>query len=113
MLGVTLALLIGLLALAIPVAAGLGILGLSLSAIYSKLPLSLAMGEIAWGTSNNFLLVAITIFVLLGDILLRSGMAERSHKAVVVWGPGHPGGQLLSNIAPCTLKTATSGSSVA
>ena len=32
MLGVTLALLIGLLALAIPVAAGLGILGLSLSA---------------------------------------------------------------------------------
>ena len=73
MLGVTLAILIGLLALAIPVAAGLGVLGLILSAIYSKLPLSLAMGEIAWGTSNNFLLVAIPFFVLLGEILLRSG----------------------------------------
>lgn len=41
MLIVTLLILIGLLALAIPVAAGLGILGLSLSGIYSKLPLSL------------------------------------------------------------------------
>ena len=58
MLIVTLAILIGLLALAVPVAAGLGILGLSLSAIYSKLPLSRAMGEVAWSTSNDFLLVA-------------------------------------------------------
>src|SRR5947209_1594113 len=113
MLGVTLALLIGLLALAIPVAAGLGILGLSLSAIYSKLPLSLAMGEIAWGTSNNFLLVAIPFFVLLGEILLRSGMAERMYNALVLWVPWLPGGLMHSNIAACAMFAATSGSSVA
>ena len=47
MIWVTLAILIGLLALAVPVAAGLGILGLALSEIYSRLPLSLAMGEMA------------------------------------------------------------------
>ena len=113
MLGITLALLIGLLALAIPVAAGLGILGLSLSAIYSKLPLSLAMGEIAWGTSNNFLLVAIPFFVLLGEILLRSGMAERMYNALVLWVPWLPGGLMHSNIAACAMFAATSGSSVA
>src|SRR4051794_12842009 len=113
MLGVTLALLIGLLALAIPVAAGLGILGLSLSAIYSKLPLSLAMGEIAWGTSNNFLLVAIPFFVLLGEILLRSGMAERMYNALVLWVPWLPGGLMHSNIAACAMFAATSGSGVA
>ncbi len=113
MLLVTLAILIGLLALAIPVAAGLGVLGLSLSAIYSKLPLSLAMGEIAWGTSNNFLLVAIPFFVLLGEILLRSGMAERMYNALVLWVPWLPGGLMHSNIAACAMFAATSGSSVA
>src|SRR5437588_81764 len=113
MLGVTLALLIGLLALAIPVAAGLGILGLTLSAIYAKLPLSRAMGEIAWGTSNNFLLVAIPFFVLLGEILLRSGMAERMYNALVLWVPWLPGGLMHSNIAACAMFAATSGSSVA
>ena len=113
MLIVTLLILIGLLALSIPVAAGLGVLGLSLSGIYSKLPLSLAMGEIAWGTSNNFLLVAIPFFVLLGEILLRSGMAERMYNALVLWVPWLPGGLMHSNIAACAMFAATSGSSVA
>ncbi len=113
MLGVSLAILIGLLALAVPVAAGLGVLGLSLSALYSPLPLSLAMGEIAWGTSNNFLLVAIPFFVLLGEILLRSGMAERMYNPLVLWMPWLPGGLMHSNIAACAMFAATSGSSVA
>ena len=113
MLATTLALLIVLLALAVPVAAGMGILGLILSELYSKLPLSLAMGEVAWGTSNNFLLVAIPFFVLLGEILLRSGMAERMYNALVLWTPWLPGGLMHSNIAACAMFAATSGSSVA
>jgi C4-dicarboxylate transporter, DctM subunit len=113
MLGLTMLILVGLLALAVPVAAGLGILGLTLSGVYSPLPLSLAMGEIAWGTSNNFLLVAIPFFVLLGEILLRSGMAERMYNALVLWMPWLPGGLMHSNIAACAMFAATSGSSVA
>ena len=113
MIWVTLAILIGLLALAVPVAATLGILGLALSEIYSRLPLSLAMGEMAWATSNNFLLVAIPFFVLLGEILLRSGMAERMYNALVLWMPWLPGGLMHSNVAACAMFAATSGSSVA
>ncbi len=113
MLLLTMTILVGLLALAVPVAAGLGILGLILSGVYSPLPLSLAMGEIAWGTSNNFLLVAIPFFVLLGEILLRSGMAERMYNALVLWMPWLPGGLMHSNIAACAMFAATSGSSVA
>ena len=113
MLVTTLLILIGLLALAVPVAAGLGVLGLILSGLYSKLPLSLAMGEISWATSNNFLLVAIPFFVLLGEILLRSGMAERMYNALVLWIPWLPGGLMHSNIAACAMFAATSGSSVA
>jgi len=113
MIWVTLAILIGLLALAVPVAATLGVLGLALSEIYSRLPLSLAMGEMAWATSNNFLLVAIPFFVLLGEILLRSGMAERMYNALVLWMPWLPGGLMHSNVAACAMFAATSGSSVA
>ena len=113
MLGTALLLLIGLLALAIPVAAVLGMMGLGLSAIYSKLPLSLAMGEISWATSNNFLLVAIPFFVLLGEILLRSGIAERMYNSLIIWVPWLPGGLMHTNIVACAMFAATSGSSVA
>jgi tripartite ATP-independent transporter DctM subunit len=113
MLWTALAILVVLLGLAVPVAAGLGFLGLALSSLYSKLPLSLALGEMAWATSNNFLLVAIPLFVLLGEVLLRSGMAERMYNALVLWMPWLPGGLMHSNIAACAMFAATSGSSVA
>jgi len=113
MIGTALAILLVLLALAVPVAASLGFLGLALSEIYSRLPLTLAIGELAWATSNNFLLVAIPFFVLLGEILLRSGMAERMYNALVLWVPWLPGGLMHSNIAACAMFAATSGSSVA
>jgi len=113
MVGTALGILIALLALAVPVAAALGFLGIALSEIYSRLPLTLAMGEVAWATSNNFLLVAIPFFVLLGEILLRSGIAERMYNALVLWVPWLPGGLMHSNIAACAMFAATSGSSVA
>jgi C4-dicarboxylate transporter, DctM subunit len=110
---VTLVILLTLLAAGVPVAAALGVLGLALGEIYARFPLSLAMGELAWSTSNSFLLVAIPFFVLLGEILLRSGMAERMYAALVQWMPWLPGGLMHSNIAACALFAATSGSSVA
>jgi TRAP-type mannitol/chloroaromatic compound transport system permease large subunit len=39
--------------------------------------------------------------VLLGEILLRSGMAERMYNALVLWIPWLPGGLMHSNIAVC------------
>ncbi|MGK7870361.1 TRAP transporter large permease [Falsiroseomonas sp. E2-1-a20] len=113
MIATTLIVLLGLLALAVPVAAALGMLGLVLEQIYGRFPLSLAMGELAWSTSNSFLLVAIPFFVLLGEILLRSGIAERMYSALVQWMPWLPGGLMHSNIVACGLFAATSGSSVA
>ncbi|HWL80512.1 MAG TPA: TRAP transporter large permease [Roseomonas sp.] len=113
MIATTLLILLTLLAAAVPVAAALGVLGLALGEIYARFPLSLAMGELAWSTSNSFLLVAIPFFVLLGEILLRSGLAERMYAALVQWIPWLPGGLMHSNIAACGLFAATSGSSVA
>lgn len=109
----TVSILLSLLFLSIPVAAVLGTLGLSLSALFSPLPLSFAAGEIAWSTTNNFLLVAIPLFVLLGELLLRSGLAEKMYSALVIWMPWLPGGLMQSNIVACGMFAATSGSSLA
>ena len=113
MIPTSLAWLLGLLALGIPVAAALGMLALILGAQYSFLPVSLALGEIAWSTSRSFLLVAIPLYVLLGEILLRSGIAERMYTAMMQWLSWLPGGLMHSNVASCSLFAATSGSSVA
>ncbi|MEP3247648.1 MAG: TRAP transporter large permease [Sneathiella sp.] len=113
MLPVTLSVLALLLALSIPVAATLALLGLALDASFSFLPLHRAMGEIAWSTSTEFLLVAIPLFILLGEILLRTGIAERMYQSLSYWLTWLPGGLMHSNIGASALFAATSGSSVA
>ncbi len=105
--------LLVILALSIPVAAGLVLLALLLDYVYSFLPLRLAMGETAWSVSINFILFAIPLFVMLGEILLRSGIAERMYAAMTHWLSWLPGGLMHSNIGTCTLFAAVSGSSVA
>ena len=82
MIATSLILLLVLLGISIPVAAALGVLGLILDPLYSSLPLQRAMGEMAWGSSNEFLLVAIPLFILLGEILLRAGFAQRMYDAM-------------------------------
>lgn len=113
MIWVTLAILLGLLALSIPVAAALGMVGLVLDHLYAFLPLRYGLGELVWGATSDVLLVAIPMFVLLGEILLRSGIAERMYGAMAQWLSWLPGGLMHSNIGACTLFSAVSGSSVA
>lgn len=113
MLPVTALLLLGLLALSVAAAASVGILGLALSALYSPLPLTNALGELAWGTSAEFLLVAIPLYVLMGELLVASGVAGRMYGAVSKWVSWLPGGLLNANIGAAALFAATSGSSVA
>ncbi|WP_313613721.1 TRAP transporter large permease [Agrobacterium sp.] len=113
MIATTLILLLVLIGLSIPVAAALGVLGLVLDPTFSMLPLTRAIGELAWSTNNEFLLVAIPLFILLGEILLRAGFAERMYSAMSLWLSWLPGGLMHANIGASALFAATSGSSVA
>ena len=113
MLSTAFLLLIAFLAIGLPVAAALGILGLSLAEIYSSMPLSLSMGEVAWTSMNSFILVTVPLFILLGEILLRAGIADRMYTSVAKWLSWLPGGLMHSNIGACALFAATSGSSAA
>jgi tripartite ATP-independent transporter DctM subunit len=113
MLKVSLILLIVLVALSLPVAAALGILGLILDWVYAFLPLYKGMGEIAWSSSTEFLLVAIPLFILMGELLLRSGIAASVYQSVSTWLSWLPGGLMHSNIGACASFAAISGSTVA
>ena len=113
MLGTTLTVLLVLIALSVPIAAVLGVLALALGQLFSVMPLHLALGDVMWENSIEFLLIAIPLFILMGEILLRSGIAERMYGALAQWLSWLPGGLMHSNIGSCALFAATSGSSVA
>ncbi|MEM7506566.1 MAG: TRAP transporter large permease [Pseudomonadota bacterium] len=113
MLTKTLLILVALIALAVPIAASLGWLGLILQMLESPMPLHRALGDMVWQTGTDFLLVAIPMFVLLGEILLRAGITERMYEGIVKWLGWLPGGLMHSNIGSSALFAATSGSSVA
>ena len=105
--------LIVLLAVSVPVAAVMGVLGMALNSFFSFMPLHRAMGEIIWNSSSEYILFAVPLFVMLGEILLRAGIAERAYNAISQWLSWLPGGLMHANIGTCAMFAATSGSSVA
>ncbi len=105
--------LLGLLVIGVPVAGSLGMLGLALGEGYSFMPIDRAIAEVIWQTSVDFLLVAIPLFVLMGEILVRAGIAKRVYDAIAAWLSWLPGGLMHANIGTCALFAANSGSSVA
>jgi tripartite ATP-independent transporter DctM subunit len=113
MLSKTLFILLGLIAAAVPVAAALGWLGLSMQYLESPMPLHRAIGDMVWQTGKDFLLVAIPMFIMLGEILLRSGIAAKMYDGMIKWLGWLPGGLMHANTGSCALFAATSGSSVA
>ncbi len=113
MLLITVTILLFLIALSVSVAAALGWLGLIVGHFFTSMPIHRAIGDIVWTNSIEFLLVAIPMFVMLGEILLRSGVATRMYDAMAKWLSWLPGGLMHSNIGACALFAATSGSSVA
>ncbi len=113
MLLTTLLVLLALLAVAVPVAAALGGLAFVLEVVQGGMPLHRALADMAWQTSIDFLLVAIPMFVLMGELLLRAGITERMYNAMAHWLGWLPGGLMHANIGSSALFAATSGSSVA
>jgi len=105
--------LLALVLASIPVGAVLGMLGMLLSQLFSRFPLHNALGDIAWAASTDFVLIAVPLFIFMGEILLRSGIAGRMFVVMSGLLARFPGGLLHANIGTAALFAATSGSSVA
>ncbi|MGO2415402.1 MAG: TRAP transporter large permease, partial [Cobetia crustatorum] len=97
----------------IPVAVTLFLLAFGVDQLYSFFPLTKALGQNLWSAADSFLLIAIPLFVLMGEIIVRAGIAEKAYRAMDHWLSWLPGGLLHANITTSALITATSGSSVA
>lgn len=105
--------LLFLVASAVPIAAVLGILGLGLDEVFMRGRRALMLGDFVWEQSIQYILVSVPMFILLGEIMLRAGIAQRMYAAVATWLSWLPGGLMHANIGSCAIFAATSGSSVA
>ncbi len=81
--------------------------------MFGTLPAGYNMASSVWSTVGKWEYVALPMFILMGEILYRSGISEKLFKALVPWLYRLPGGLLLMNIISCTLFAAVSGSSAA
>lgn len=111
--GVLLLLLLGLLAAGLWVALALLVTGLAAVALFSGAPPGLVMATTVWGQSHSWALAALPLFILMGEILLRSRMAGDLFAGLAPWLGRAPGRLLHVNVLGCAVFAAVSGSSAA
>jgi C4-dicarboxylate transporter DctM subunit len=112
-LGIAAALMIVFFLAGLHVAGALGLIGMILMYLFSDRPLWDMLGQIAWNVNSSFVLVAVPLFVMMGEILIYSRLSERLYQVLSNWLAPLPGGLLHSNIAFCAVFGAISGSSAA
>ena len=106
-LGVMFALLLS----GLPVAFSLGVLGLGMLVIGGFSPLMAPQAILS--TLDGFILLAVPLFLLMSNILLRGGCGKDLFSAVQAWVGHWPGGLAVATIVSCGIFAAISGVSVA
>lgn len=99
-------------AIGIPLAIALGLASVLAIFLYTATPLSL-LSESMFSAMNSFLLVAVPLFILVGQLMERGSVADRIFdfaQAAVGWLPGGMG---HVNVASSVIFGGISGSSVA
>jgi tripartite ATP-independent transporter DctM subunit len=112
-LAIASALMIVLFLAGLHVASALGLIGMTVMYFFSDRPLWDMLGQIAWNVNSSSVLVAIPLFVMMGEVLIYSRLSERLYQVLSHWLAPLPGGLLHSNIAFCAVFGAISGSSAA
>jgi tripartite ATP-independent transporter DctM subunit len=69
----------------------------------------LQLFRFAWSVGANYILVAISLFVFMGAMLERSGIAEKLFEALRVWMGRLKGGLALATITMCAIFAAGTG----
>jgi C4-dicarboxylate transporter DctM subunit len=108
-----LGLMLGLMFAGLHVGTAMFAVGLIAAMLYFGSPAINAVGEQLWGASEDYLLLSIPLFILLGELLVRAGTADKMYRSLSDWLNRLPGGLLHTNIGASALFSAVSGSSVA
>jgi tripartite ATP-independent transporter DctM subunit len=97
----------------IHVSAVLGIITLALMFFFSDRPLWEMTGLIAWNVGTTNVLVAVPMFILMGELLMRGGLTDKLYRCFAAWFNWLPGGLLHANITTCAMFAAIAGSTAA
>ena len=108
-----LTLLIVMLAGGVWVAFALMITGVLGMALMSSAPIGPILASTIWGHSHSWSLAALPMFILMGEILLRSRLSDDMFGGLAPWVGRFPGKLLHVNIFGCAIFAAVSGSSAA
>ena len=101
-----------LIALGVPIWAAIGAAAVTMLAVSEVLPLSL-LGESLFDGIDHFALTAVPLFILTGDVLVRTGLSRRFldvAEALTCWARGGFGS---ATVLVCGMFSAISGSDAA
>ena len=111
----TLVLIVTLLMLVsgIPVAFGLGAIAIAFLVLFQGFDALHVVAETFWSGLDEFTLVAIPMFVMMGAAIGSSPAGKDLYEALDRWLYRLPGGLVISNIGACAIFAALTGSSPA
>ncbi|KJS88140.1 MAG: C4-dicarboxylate ABC transporter permease [Peptococcaceae bacterium BICA1-8] len=109
--------ILGLLALflgtTIWVGLSLFLVGMAAFSLFTGSPPFLILNNILWNSTSSSTMMALPLFIFMGEILFRSKISENLFKGLSPWLNNLPGSLIHVNIVACTLFAAVSGSSAA
>jgi tripartite ATP-independent transporter DctM subunit len=96
-----------------PVAFSLGIVAVGFLIIFEGIGSLEVVAETLFGGLNEFALLSIPMFILMGAAIASSRAGSDLYEALERWFYRVPGGLLISNLGACSIFAALSGSSPA
>ncbi|HSN20679.1 MAG TPA: TRAP transporter large permease [Usitatibacter sp.] len=97
----------------VPVAFGLGAISVAFLVIFQGLDALHVVAETFWSGLNEFTLVSIPMFVMMGAAIGSSPAGKDLYEALDRWLYRLPGGLVISNLGACAIFAALTGSSPA
>src|SRR5438552_16342944 len=97
----------------VPVAFGLGAISLLFLVIFQGFDALHVVAETFWSGLDEFTLVSIPMFVMMGAAIGSSPAGKDLYEALDRWLYRLPGGLVISNLGACALFAALTGSSPA
>src|ERR1051325_5820360 len=91
----------------------LGATGALLLALFRSIPLDKLLAQYAWNILTTQELLALPMFILMGEILFQSRLSRSLFQGLAPWAGRLPGRLLHVNVVGCSIFAAISGSSAA
>jgi C4-dicarboxylate transporter DctM subunit len=89
------------------------LVGIGSFMLFTSSPPMAILSNILWNNTHSSTMMALPLFIFMGEILFRSRMSENLFKGLSPWMSFLPGRLIHVNIMACSLFAAVSGSSAA